>query len=166
MIDGESKILIHRTRSIGAGTHTRLFWDEYQAGRIGADEWVGLEAKMTRSDSDGYADILNRGVPLLDVRAPVEFSQGAFPGAINLPLMEDEERHRVGKRYKQAGQDSAIKLGHELVSGQIKNERVAKWVEFAKAHLAGVRLNRGAGAGWGRDHRASADPPAAGPRAR
>jgi tRNA 2-selenouridine synthase len=59
---------------------------------------------MTRSDSDGYADILNRGVPLLDVRAPVEFSQGAFPGAINLPLMEDEERHRVGLRYKQAGQ--------------------------------------------------------------
>ena len=92
---------------------------------------------MTRSDSDGYADILNRGVPLLDVRAPVEFSQGAFPGAINLPLMEDEERHRVGKRYKQAGQDSAIKLGHELVSGQIKNERVAKWVEFAKAHPEG-----------------------------
>ena len=45
---------------------------------------------MTRSDSDGYADILNRGVPLLDVRAPVEFSQGAFPGANNLPLMEDE----------------------------------------------------------------------------
>ena len=92
---------------------------------------------MTRSDSDGYADILNRGVPLLDVRAPVEFSQGAFPGAINLPLMEDEERHRVGLRYKQAGQDSAIKLGHELVSGQIKNERVAKWVEFAKAHPEG-----------------------------
>jgi len=92
---------------------------------------------MTRSDSDGYADILNRGVPLLDVRAPVEFSQGAFPGAINLPLMEDEERHRVGLRYKQAGQDSAIKLGHELVSGQIKNARVAKWGEFAKAHPEG-----------------------------
>ena len=92
---------------------------------------------MTPADSDAYADILHRGVPLLDVRAPVEFSQGAFPGAINLPLMGDEERHRVGLRYKQAGQDSAIKLGHELVSGQIKNERVAKWVEFAKAHPEG-----------------------------
>ena len=61
----------------------------------------------SRTDSDNYAEILNSGVPLLDVRAPVEFSQGAFPGAINLPLMEDEERHRVGTRYKQAGQDSA-----------------------------------------------------------
>ena len=37
------------TRQIGAGTHTRMFWDELQAGRIGTDDWVALEAKMTRS---------------------------------------------------------------------------------------------------------------------
>jgi tRNA 2-selenouridine synthase len=91
----------------------------------------------SRTDSDNYAEILNSGVPLLDVRAPVEFSQGAFPGAINLPLMEDEERHRVGTRYKQAGQDSAIKLGHELVSGSTKDERVARWVQFASENPDG-----------------------------
>jgi tRNA 2-selenouridine synthase len=73
----------------------------------------------------------------LDVRAPTEFSQGSFPGAINMPLMEDDERHRVGIRYKQAGHASAIKLGHELVNGQIKSERVARWVEFARAHPDG-----------------------------
>ena len=28
------------------------------------------------------------GRPLLDVRAPVEFAEGAFPGAVNLPLIE------------------------------------------------------------------------------
>jgi tRNA 2-selenouridine synthase len=92
---------------------------------------------MARPDSDNYAEILRSGVPLLDVRAPIEFSHGAFPGATNIPLMEDEERHRVGVRYKQAGHASAIKLGHELVNGQIKSDRVAKWVEFARAHPDG-----------------------------
>jgi tRNA 2-selenouridine synthase len=52
-------------------------------------------------------------------------------------LMEDEERHRVGTRYKQAGQDSAIKLGHELVSGSTKDERVARWVQFASENPDG-----------------------------
>ena len=91
----------------------------------------------TRPDTEDYASILMRGVPLLDVRAPVEFAQGAFPSAINLPLMNDEERHRVGLRYKQAGQDSAIVLGHELVSGDTKEQRVAQWVRFAKEHPEG-----------------------------
>jgi tRNA 2-selenouridine synthase len=92
---------------------------------------------MTRSDSDSYAEILTSGKPLLDVRAPIEFSLGAFPGAINMPLMEDDERHRVGIRFKQAGHASALKLGHELVNGQVKSERVARWVEFARAHPDG-----------------------------
>ena len=30
--------------------------------------------------------------PLIDLRAPIEFAAGAFPNAINLPLMSDEER--------------------------------------------------------------------------
>jgi tRNA 2-selenouridine synthase len=92
---------------------------------------------MTRADSDSYAEILISGLPLLDVRAPIEFAMGSFPGAINVPLMEDDERHRVGIRYKQAGHASALKLGHELVNGQIKSERVARWVEFARAHPDG-----------------------------
>ena len=32
-----------------------------------------------------YRAILLAGTPLIDVRAPVEFQQGAMPGAINLP---------------------------------------------------------------------------------
>lgn len=76
--------------------------------------------------------------PLLDVRAPVEFSQGAFPNAINLPLMSDQERHLVGLRYKEAGQESAIELGHQLVCGDLKAQRVQAWTTFAKAHPEGV----------------------------
>lgn len=92
---------------------------------------------MSRADTDQYRELFLSGVPLLDVRAPVEFAQGAFPNAHNLPLMNDEERHQVGLTYKRKGQDAAIRLGHELVSGSTKQSRVQSWVEFAKAHPDG-----------------------------
>ena len=88
-------------------------------------------------DSQDYRAILLGKAPLLDVRAPLEFTQGSFPGAVNLPLMNDEERHLVGLQYKRAGQDSAIRLGHQLVHGTIKEERVARWAEFARTHPEG-----------------------------
>lgn len=90
-----------------------------------------------RPDTEDFTSVLLSGAPLLDVRAPVEFAQGAFPASVNLPLMNDEERHLVGLQYKQKGQDAAIVLGHELVSGEIKAQRVAEWVKFAKAHPEG-----------------------------
>jgi len=95
------------------------------------------QTMSVRPDTEDFASVLLSGVPLLDVRAPVEFSQGAFPASVNLPLMNDEERHRVGLQYKLAGQDEAIVLGHALVSGAVKAERVAQWVQFAKDHPDG-----------------------------
>ncbi len=50
-----------------------------------------------------YRAILASDTPLIDVRAPVEFSQSAMPAAINLPLMNDEERAAVGTCYKRRG---------------------------------------------------------------
>ena len=88
-------------------------------------------------DTEDYANLLAQGIPLLDVRAPIEFAQGSFPGAVNMPLMNDDERHQVGLRYKEMDQDAALKLGHALVSGDVKAERVAQWVAFAKANPNG-----------------------------
>jgi len=68
--------------------------------------------------------------PLLDVRAPVEFAKGAFPGASNFPLLDDLQREQVGTRYREAGQAAAIALGHELLSPDIKEKRIATWTEF------------------------------------
>ena len=76
--------------------------------------------------------------PLLDVRAPVEFAQGAFPHAENHPLINDEEREQIGIQYKHLGQDAAIDLGHELVQGEKKDARVAEWKAFAEQHPDGV----------------------------
>ena len=90
-----------------------------------------------RPDTEDFLSLLLSNTPLLDVRAPVEFAQGAFPRAHNFPLMNDEERHLVGLQYKRKGQDAAITLGHELVTGDVKQARVAQWVEFAKANPQG-----------------------------
>lgn len=87
---------------------------------------------------DNYRQLFLNDTPLLDVRAPIEFEQGAFPQAHNLPLMDNEERHLVGIRYKQAGQDEALRLGHDLVRDEIKATRVTDWVRFSGQHPQGA----------------------------
>lgn len=88
-------------------------------------------------DTDDYRGLFLRGVPLMDTRAPIEFGKGAFPGAVNLPLMSDIERQKVGTCYQQNGQDAAIELGHQLVRGRVKAERIQAWTDFARAHPDG-----------------------------
>jgi tRNA 2-selenouridine synthase len=53
--------------------------------------------------------------PIIDVRSPSEFAQGHIPGAINLPLFDDDERKRVGTLFKNSGRDSSVLLGLEIV---------------------------------------------------
>jgi len=83
--------------------------------------------------TEDFRRIVLENRPLIDVRAPVEFNKGAFPTAVNLPLMTDEERHLIGIRYKEQGNASAVQLGKELV-GPVKQERVDVWKAFIKAH--------------------------------
>ncbi|WP_439842247.1 tRNA 2-selenouridine(34) synthase MnmH [Aeromonas taiwanensis] len=75
-----------------------------------------------------YTRIFLEDVPLIDLRAPVEFKEGAFPTAVSLPLMTDEERARVGTCYKQEGQAAAIRLGHQLVGGAVRAARLDAWL--------------------------------------
>lgn len=95
-------------------------------------------AASTALNRDDYRAIFLNDVPMMDVRAPVEFAKGAFPGVVNLPLMNDAEREAVGTCYKQQGQQAAIELGHRLVAGDLKAERIAAWVRFAQAHPDGL----------------------------
>jgi tRNA 2-selenouridine synthase len=87
-----------------------------------------------RVDTDDYRALFLQHTPMIDLRAPAEFARGAFPGSISLPLMTDEERAQVGICYKQQGQEAAIKLGHELVAGDIKAERLAAWTAFIESY--------------------------------
>ncbi|WP_120996333.1 tRNA 2-selenouridine(34) synthase MnmH [Stutzerimonas urumqiensis] len=90
-----------------------------------------------RDDTADFRDIFLNDRPLMDARAPIEFAKGAFPGAVNRPLMNDVERQKVGTCYKQHGQQAALALGHQLVSGRLKEERIKAWAAFAQAHPDG-----------------------------
>ena len=87
---------------------------------------------------EDYHSILLNDTPLLDVRAPVEFDQGSFPSAENFPLIDNQEREAIGIRYKNLGQDEAIKLGHELVRDEVKSDRVQHWQDFFEQNPHGV----------------------------
>ena len=87
---------------------------------------------------DNFQALFTGDTPLLDVRAPIEFAKGSLPRAVNLPLMEDAEREAVGICYQQSGQAAAVQLGHELVTGAIKEARVARWKEFAETNPHGA----------------------------
>lgn len=69
---------------------------------------------------------------MMDMRAPTEFAQGAFPCAHSLPLMSDDERAEVGICYKENGQTAAIELGNTIVSGALREQRMQAWSEFAR----------------------------------
>ena len=90
-----------------------------------------------RENSQDYANLFLNDVPMMDVRAPVEFNKGAFPGVANLPLMNDVERQKVGTCYKQHGQQAAIDLGQQLVSGPTRQQRIAAWADFARSNPDG-----------------------------
>ena len=57
--------------------------------------------------------------PIVDVRSPGEFAKGHMPGAISLPLFDDDERAQVGTCYKQRGREAAIELGFDLLGPRL-----------------------------------------------
>ena len=80
-----------------------------------------------------YTELLRGERPLIDVRAPAEFARGTLPGAVNLPLLTDAERHQVGLRHKQDGSRAAYALGEKLVSGAVRAERMRGWMAILDA---------------------------------
>jgi tRNA 2-selenouridine synthase len=56
---------------------------------------------------------------LIDARAPAEFAEDRMPGAVSMPVLDDDERARVGTLYKQVSVFEAKKLGAALVSKNI-----------------------------------------------
>ena len=56
---------------------------------------------------------------VIDVRSEAEFAEDHVPGAINCPVLDNEERIRVGTLYKQVSPFEAKKVGAALVSRNI-----------------------------------------------
>ena len=62
---------------------------------------------------------LSATFPVIDVRAPTEYSQGHIPGAINIPLFDDEQRRVVGTTYKQINKEAAMYAGLEFAGKKL-----------------------------------------------
>jgi tRNA 2-selenouridine synthase len=60
---------------------------------------------------------------VIDVRSPAEFDRGHLPGAVNIPLLNNEERAEVGTLYKQTGRSAALVKGLAHVG-----PKMAEWV--------------------------------------
>ena len=78
-----------------------------------------MSEKPTNS---GYpvTDFRNLTSPIIDVRSPSEYSQGHWPGAINIPLFSDIERVIIGKSYKKESRLKAIFNGLKLTLPKTK----------------------------------------------
>lgn len=97
-----------------------------------------MSTPLDLPQTDDFRSLFLNDTPLLDVRAPVEFIQGAFPNAENFPIMDDKEREDIGTRYKELGQDEAVKLGHNLIQGNVKKQKVSHWENFFTQHPDGI----------------------------
>ena len=71
------------SRTVGAGTHTRVFWDDYQAGNIDAHEWQHLESRMTRSP--GTCNTMGTASTMTSLTEALGLT---LPGAGSIPAMD------------------------------------------------------------------------------
>ena len=72
---------------------------------------------------DNRINIIKNGIPLIDLRAPIEFTKGAFPSSVNIPILNDNQRAQVGIKYKNQGNKAAEKFGFSLLKNEL-NKRV------------------------------------------
>lgn len=90
---------------------------------------------------------LRKSLPVVDVRSEGEYQAGHVRGAINIPLLNNQERIAVGTDYKQRGQYEAIKTGFRLVGPRLLDiineaEKVSENKEFlVHCWRGGMRSN-------------------------
>jgi len=90
---------------------------------------------------DGFDDIV-------DVRSPAEFAEDHVPGAVNLPVLDNDERARVGTIYVQESRFKARRLGAALVARNIARhleeglkDKPGSWAPLVYCWRGGQRSN-------------------------
>ena len=58
---------------------------------------------------------------IIDVRSPEEYNEDHIPSAINLPVLNNNERTKIGSIYNKKNSFVAKKLGASLISKNIGN---------------------------------------------
>ncbi len=65
-----------------------------------------------------FTETLLKSHCIVDVRTPLEFLEDHLPGAVNVPLLSNEERVEIGTLYKQTGPHPARIRGLELTAAR------------------------------------------------
>jgi tRNA 2-selenouridine synthase len=69
---------------------------------------------------------------IVDTRSPAEFAEDHVPGAISCPVLDNDERARVGTIYKQESPYEAKKLGAALVARNIAKHLETSFIDKQK----------------------------------
>lgn len=64
---------------------------------------------------------------VIDARSPAEFAEDHLPGAVNWPVLDDEQRRIVGTLYKQVSPLQARKVGAAMVARNVA-DHLDRWV--------------------------------------
>jgi len=83
------------------------------------DPQAGRAETSRRKDALAGTDALFDFDEIIDTRSPAEYAEDHAPGAINLPVLDNAERARIGTLHKQASAFDAKKAGAALVSRNI-----------------------------------------------
>ena len=62
---------------------------------------------------------LRETIPVADVRSPGEYAVGHIPGAVNIPLFDDDQRAEVGTVYKKEGNKEAVLRGIDVAAPEM-----------------------------------------------
>lgn len=83
---------------------------------------------------------------IIDARSPAEFALDHIPGAVNYPVLDDEERRIVGTLYKQQGAFEARRVGGAFVAANLARhlqgplaDRSARWKPLVYCWRGGMR---------------------------
>lgn len=83
---------------------------------------------------------------IVDARSPAEFALDRIPGAINCPVLSNEERAQIGTIYKQVSPFEAKRLGAAYVSANLArhlhdtfHDRPANWKPLVYCWRGGLR---------------------------
>ena len=69
---------------------------------------------------------------IIDVRSPAEFAEDHIPGAISCPVLDNDERARVGTLYTQVSPFEAKKVGGALIAQNIGRHLQERFLDRGK----------------------------------
>ena len=88
--------------------------------------------------TSAYERLIVERTPMIDVRSPVEFKAGSVPSSVNIPLLDDHERHQVGLTYRKQGKEEAFRVANKLVDESKQHMLSEIWCAYLQRYPEAV----------------------------